>query len=36
MKLTTKEALKAMAAYFELDEKSVRFWIRQMELSGKI
>jgi hypothetical protein len=35
-KLTTQEALKAMGHYFELDEKSVKFWIRQQELSKKI
>jgi hypothetical protein len=35
-KLTTKDALKAMGAYFDLDSKKVSFWIRQMELNGKI
>jgi len=35
-KLSTQEALRAMGAYFELDSKSVNFWIRQMELNGKI
>jgi len=28
-------ALKSMAAYFELPEKSVKFFIRQYELSQK-
>jgi hypothetical protein len=36
MKLTTKEALRALALYFELDKKKVEFRIRQMELAGKI
>lgn len=35
-KLTTQEALKAMGHYFELNEKSVEFWIKQMQLSNKI
>jgi hypothetical protein len=35
-KLTTIEALRAMGAYFGLDRKSVNFWIRQMQLNGKI
>lgn len=35
-KLSTREALRAMAEYFDLDTKSVNFWIRQMELNGKI
>jgi predicted glutamine amidotransferase len=35
-KLTTKEALRSMGEYFELDKAKVKFWIRQMELSKKI
>jgi len=31
-----KEALKAMGHYFELDKKQVKFYIRQVELSGKL
>jgi hypothetical protein len=31
----TKKALKAMAAYFELDPKSVKFWMKQWELTNK-
>lgn len=31
-----KEALKAMGHYFELPEKEVRFYVRQLELSGKL
>lgn len=31
----TKKALKAMAAYFELDPKKVKFFIKQWELTGK-
>jgi hypothetical protein len=35
-KLSTKEALRAMGEYFELDSKKTAFFIRQMELSEKI
>lgn len=35
-KLSTKEALKQMAVYFELDEKKTRYFIKQLELSGNI
>lgn len=35
-RLTTKEALRAMGHYFELDEKSVKFFIKQITLNGKI
>jgi hypothetical protein len=35
-KLSTVEALKAMGVYFDLDSKKVGFWIRQMQLNGKI
>lgn len=31
----TIEALKAMGRYFDLDPKSVRFYIKQMQLTGK-
>lgn len=34
--LSTKELLRCMGAYFELDPKRVNFWIRQQELSGKL
>lgn len=35
-KLDTVAALKAMGNYFELDAKSVNFWIAQMRNSNKI
>lgn len=31
-----KSALKSMGHYFELDEKEVKFYIRQLELNGKL
>lgn len=33
---STKEALVDMGHYFELDQKEVKFYIRQLELSGKL
>ena len=35
-KLDTVAALKAMGNHFELDAKSVNFWIAQMRNSNKI
>jgi len=35
-KLSTAQALQAMAHYFDLEEKKTKFFIRQLELSGKI
>lgn len=32
----SKRLLREMGNYFELPAKSVNFWIRQMELSGKL
>lgn len=32
----TKQLLRMMGDYFELDKKAVNFWIRQMELDKKI
>jgi hypothetical protein len=36
VKLTTREALQAMSEYYEFDKKKTEFFIRQLELSGKI
>jgi hypothetical protein len=36
VKLTTREALKAMSEFYEFDKKKTEFFIRQLELSGKI
>jgi len=35
-KLDTVAALKAMGNYFELDAKSVNFFINQLRLNGKL
>lgn len=35
-KLTTREALKEMSEFYEFDKKKTEFFIRQLELSGKI
>jgi hypothetical protein len=35
-KLTTRQALQAMSEYYEFDKKKTEFFIRQLELSGKI
>jgi len=35
-KYDTKQLLRMMGDYFELDKKAVNFWIRQMELDKKI
>lgn len=32
----TKQLLRMMGDYFELDRKAVNFWIRQMELDKKL
>jgi hypothetical protein len=35
-RFTTADHLKMMGHFFELDEKKVKFYIRQLELSGKL
>lgn len=35
-KLTTRQALQAMSEFYEFDKKKTEFFIRQLELSGKI
>lgn len=35
-KLTTREALQAMSEFYEFDKKKTEFFIRQLELAGKI
>lgn len=35
-KLSKKQALRAMGEFFELDKKKIDWYIKQLELSGKL
>jgi hypothetical protein len=36
VRMTTRQAIEAMSEYYEFDKKKTEFFIRQLELSGKI